>query len=279
MQNIGNSMEYTESEDISQKEFLRQQNALLESLKYASYIQQALLPSAQDFSRTFPQHFIFHQPRDIVSGDFYYIKRVKNKTIVAAADCTGHGVPGAFMSILGITFLNEIIYNMPDPKAASILNQLRERIMKALCQTGDDDEQKDGLDMALCIISEETGNLNFAGAFNPVYIVRDHVLNEIPGDKMPVGIAPDEEKPFENQYFDLQNDDLIYLFTDGFVDQFGGPHGKKYKYQPFRNLILKTSSLPFHQQIIALSDAFNAWKGNHKQLDDVLVVGCRYHSR
>jgi serine phosphatase RsbU (regulator of sigma subunit) len=183
------------------------------------------------------------------------------------------------MSILGITYLNEIIQHMAVPKASSILNQLRERIMKALCQTGEDDEQKDGLDMALCIIDPANGILNFSGAFNPVYIVRDHSLSEIPGDKMPVGIAPDEEKPFSNHYFDLQDNDLVYMFTDGFADQFGGPHGKKFKYQPFRDLILKTSVLPFHQQGKALSDSFHDWKGNQKQLDDVLVVGCRYQKR
>lgn len=265
--------------EFSEENFNRQQKEMLESLKYASYIQQALLPTEHEFRDSFPQHFIFHEPRDIVSGDFYYFRRVKDAMVLAVADCTGHGVPGAFMSILGITFLNEIIQQMEVPRASSILNQLRERIMKALCQTGEDDEQKDGLDMALCVIDPLTGRLNFSGAFNPVYIVRDHSLNEIPGDKMPVGIAADEEKPFSNHYFDLKDNDLIYMFSDGFVDQFGGPHGKKFKYQPFRSLILKTSALPFHEQGTVLSDAFHDWKGNQKQLDDVLILGCRFQIR
>lgn len=265
--------------EFSQENFDRQQREMLESLKYASYIQQALLPTKQAFHASFPQHFIFYKPRDIVSGDFYYVNRVKESIILAVADCTGHGVPGAFMSILGITFLNEIIQQMAVLRASYILNQLRERIMKALCQTGEEDEQKDGIDMALCVIDPLSGRLNFAGAFNPLYIVRDHSLTEIQGDKMPVGVASDEERPFSNHYFDLQDHDMIYMFSDGFVDQFGGPYGKKYKYQPFRNLILNTSTLPFHQQGSALSDSFHDWKGNQKQLDDVLIVGCHFQAK
>lgn len=263
---------------FSAEHFTRQQKEIMESLKYASYIQQALLPSPFDFNRHFPDHFIYYQPRDIVSGDFFYINDTKDEIIFAVADCTGHGVPGAFMSILGITFLNEIIKDIKYLTAASILNHLREKVMKAMCQTGEDDEQKDGLDIALCIINKENGKLSFSGAFNPVYIVRNNSLKELQGDKMPVGIAPDEEKSFTNQYLDLENNDLIYLFSDGFADQFGGPQGKKYKYKPFRQLILKISNLSFHEQKLRLSDTFNDWKGNLKQLDDVLVLGCRYQN-
>jgi serine phosphatase RsbU (regulator of sigma subunit) len=249
----------------------------MQSLKYASYIQQALLPSGNEFRKWFPEHFIFYQPRDIVSGDFYYINQRDDQIILAVADCTGHGVPGAFMSILGITYLNEIINSIGYFTAGSILNHLRERIMKALCQTGNEDEQKDGLDIALCIINKKNNILNFAGAFNPLYIVREDDLIEIQGDLMPVGIAPDEEKPFTSHQFELINNDVIYLFSDGFADQFGGPNGKKFKYKPFREVILKNSTLDFKHQLDKLSETFHSWKGNLNQLDDVLVVGCRYH--
>lgn len=248
-----------------------------ESLKYASYIQKALLPSPLVLKKLLPEHFLIFIPRDIVSGDFYFLAQKKNQLFIAVADCTGHGVPGAFMSILGLTFLNEIIHHSHYTGAASVLNQMREKVMSALQQTGDDDEQKDGIDMALGIIDSETNKLNFAGAFNPAYIVKKNRLVEIQGDKMPVGIAADEEKPFADHYCELDEGDQIYLFTDGFVDQFGGPKGKKFKYQPFRSLILSINSMPIHQQKEKLIDIFNDWKGNLPQLDDVLLLGWRYH--
>lgn len=249
---------------------------LLESLRYASYIQQALLPTHKEFHQWFSDHFIFYLPRDIVSGDFYYINKRNEFIILAVADCTGHGVPGAFMSILGITYLNEIINSIEYFTAGTVLNHLRERIMKALCQTGDEDEQKDGLDIALCIINTKSNSLNFAGAVNPLYIVRNKQLIEVEGDFMPVGIAPEEEKPFTNRQIDLSAGDRLYLFTDGFADQFGGPDGKKFKYKPFRELILTHSSLEFKEQQQKINDVFHSWKGNLNQLDDVLVVGCQY---
>jgi len=181
------------------------------------------------------------------------------------------------MSILGITYLNEILNYGNSQNASSILNQMREKIMKAMKQTGDEDEQKDGIDIALCIINTETNKLNFAGAFNPIYIIKKNRLIEIQGDKMPIGIAADEEKSFTNHFYELEEGDLVYLFTDGFVDQFGGSDGKKFKYQPFRSLILKISSLPIHSQKEKLIETFTAWKGNLPQLDDVLMIGWRYH--
>jgi serine phosphatase RsbU (regulator of sigma subunit) len=248
-----------------------------ESLKYASYIQRALLPSPLNMKRSLPEHFLVFMPRDIVSGDFYFLAQKKSLLIVAVADCTGHGVPGAFLSILGLTFLNEIVHYGNYSSASSILNQMREKIMKAMRQTGDEDEQKDGIDIALGIINTETNQLNYSGAFNPVYIVKKNNIMELLGDTMPIGIAADEEKSFTDHSCELDEGDLIYFFTDGFVDQFGGPKGKKFKYQPFRSLILTISTLPIHKQKEKLIDTFNAWKGNLPQLDDVLMLGWRYH--
>jgi serine phosphatase RsbU (regulator of sigma subunit) len=259
------------------EDYRRQKKELTESLRYASYIQKALLPSPSLIKKIIPEHFILHLPCDIVSGDFYYVTRRKNEIIIAVADCTGHGVPGAFMSILGITILKEVINKNYVSTAASILNQIREHVMEALSQTGEDTEQKDGLDMALCSINTENNNLQFAGAFNPVYIIHNNKLLEIQGDRMPIGIAPDEEKSFTNHQYTLEENDLIYLFTDGFVDQFGGPYGKKFKYQQFRNLLLNISLLPVHKQKEQVLDTFQNWKGNLKQLDDVLIIGWRYH--
>lgn len=249
-----------------------------ESLRYASYIQQAILPSPHLINRLIPENFIFYKPRDVISGDFYYVTTKNEKLIVGVGDCTGHGVPGALMSILGITFLNEIIAHGNFTSAGSILNQMREHVMDALCQTGEENERKDGIDMALCIVDPKTHMMSFAGAFNPVYIIRDRTLVEIAGDMMPVGIGAEEELCFTTHHYELNHHDAIYLFTDGFVDQFGGPENKKFKYRPFRDLLREVSSLPMKDQRMAIERAFNDWKGNHNQLDDVLVFGFRYSS-
>lgn len=263
--------------NISDPDLAQSRKELHESLKYASYIQKALLPSPQALKKALPEHFLIFMPREFVSGDFYFLGQKKNLLYVAVADCTGHGVPGAFMSILGLTFLNEIIHHGNSSSAASVLNQMREKVMNAMQQTGDDDEQKDGIDLALGVINIETNQFNYAGAFNPVYIVKKNRLLEMLGDKMPVGVAADEEKPFTDHFCELDEGDLIYFFTDGFVDQFGGPNNKKFKYQPFRSLILTISSKPIHKQKEKLIEIFNDWKGNLQQLDDVLLLGWRYH--
>ncbi|MBN2213952.1 MAG: serine/threonine-protein phosphatase [Bacteroidales bacterium] len=257
-------------------EIHRQKKELTESIRYASYIQKALLPSPLLFKKLLPDHFVLFQPKDIVSGDFFWITRKKSDIIIAVADCTGHGVPGAFMSILGITTLNEVINRGSYSSAGSILNQLREGIMKALNQTGEEYEQKDGIDMAICKLNTESNEIEYAGAFNPIYIIQNRRLTEIDGDKMPIGISAEEERPFKTHRFSLKPDNVIYLFTDGFVDQFGGAMGKKYKYQPFRKLILKIHELPMHKQKEMLLNEFEKWKGSHQQLDDLLIVGFRY---
>jgi serine phosphatase RsbU (regulator of sigma subunit) len=257
-------------------EFLRQQREIAESLKYASYIQQALFPAEALIAGLMPEHFIFYQPREMVSGDFYYVSGHNEYVFMAVGDCTGHGVPGAFMSLLGITFLNEIISRGNYFGAASILNHMREYVMKALCQTGEESEQKDGIDLALCILDTRKNKLDFAGAFNPAYIVRDQKLVELEGDNMPVGVGAEEEKPFTGHSFNLEDQDTLYLFTDGFADQFGGPKGKKFKYKPFRDMLLSGSHLSLPEQKLRIMKTFNSWKGNQRQLDDVLVCGFRY---
>jgi serine phosphatase RsbU (regulator of sigma subunit) len=267
---------YRISETATQPLHSSQESEISESLRYASYIQQAIFPSSLNINRLVPENFIFYLPRDLVSGDFYYVSRKNNQLIVGVGDCTGHGVPGALMSILGITFLNEIIAHGSFSSAGSILNQMREHVMEALCQTGNEGEQKDGIDLAICIIDPKTHVMSFAGAFNPVYIVRDQALVEISGDMMPVGVGAEEELCFTTHLFELNHNDVIYMFTDGFVDQFGGPLNRKFKYKPFREMLLEISSLPMQQQKLAIERTFNEWKGNFQQLDDVLVFGFRY---
>jgi len=255
----------------------KQRKELTESIKYASYIQNALLTSEKNIKKVLPEHFVIFIPRDIVSGDFYWVSKKKSELIISVADCTGHGVPGAFMSILGITLLSEIVNRGGYTSAGNILNQLRESVMKALNQTGQENEQKDGIDMALCIINLETNQMEFSGAFNPVYVIKKNRLIEMRGDKMPIGIAALEENSFTNHKLELEEGDNVYMFSDGFVDQFGGSDGKKFKYQPFRNLLLNIYNLPIHKQKEQILSAFKRWKGNLTQLDDVLMLGFRYH--
>jgi serine phosphatase RsbU (regulator of sigma subunit) len=249
---------------------------LSQSLKYASHILNALLPSDKILEKYFPENFLISIPRDIVGGDFYWISRKGNNIYLAIADCTGHGVPGAFLSILGITFLHQIIDRHECNNAASILNLLREFFMKSLNQTGSENEPKDGIDMGICIIHADAKKIQYAGAFNPLYIIKNgNQLVEIAGDKMPIGIAAANEDSFTNHLVDLEKGDMIYLFSDGFADQFGGPHGKKFKYRPFRNLLLDISQLSMEKQRSSLLSTFETWKGNLPQLDDVLIFGYR----
>jgi serine phosphatase RsbU (regulator of sigma subunit) len=254
----------------------KQQKELEQSLQYASYIQQALFPKDSVLKHFFPESFLLFMPRDIVSGDFYWVHRENDKIILAVGDSTGHGVPGAFLSILGISFLNLVISKYKPTSAAFVLNNLREYLMKALDQTGKDREQKDGIDMALCIIDIKTKVLQFAGAFNPVYIVRNKEIFPMEGDKMPIGVAAEFEESFKNTVFNLQSDDILYLFTDGFPDQFGGPDQKKYKYKKFRQLLILCSTLPILEQADLLKNEFLNWKGELHQLDDLTILGIKF---
>ena len=267
------------SNQIIKKIFEKQRRELTESLKYASYIQRALLPDEPLIKRFFPNSFLLFMPRDIVSGDFYWLSRKKSLIYFAMADCTGHGVPGAFLSILGITFLNQVVDRSEQKNAAYILNSLREYIMKALHQTGELHEQKDGIDMALCVVDTENNILNYAGAFNPIYIIKDRKqLIEIPADKMPIGVAAEEETSFTNHEMKLKEGDIIYLFSDGYVDQFGGPNGKKFKFRPFRNLLLNICNLPMEEQREELIRKHLDWRAEIPQLDDISIFGFSYHS-
>ncbi|MBU8892631.1 MAG: SpoIIE family protein phosphatase [Bacteroidales bacterium] len=249
---------------------------LNDSIHYASYIQKALLPSQKEIDRYFPQNFILYLPKDVVSGDFYWFYRLKNKIVFAVADCTGHGVPGAFMSVLGISILNQIVLSHKNISAGGVLDLLREHVMKSLHQTGSSGEQKDGMDIALGILDLSTNQLQFAGAYNPLYLVRKGHLINFPGDRMPIGIDPLEEKPFKNHDIPLKSNDMLYMFSDGFADQFGGKKGKKFKYKPFRELLVAASELPLKDQKEMINQSFHEWKWSHGQVDDILIIGIRY---
>jgi serine phosphatase RsbU (regulator of sigma subunit) len=243
------------------------------SLRYAGMIQHALMPSPEVLKEYVKDFFVLFLPRDIVSGDFYYAFCNRKKICIAAADCTGHGVPGALMSILGISFLNEILQSGINLKANRILNLMREKVMKALHQTGTSAETKDSIDISLCIIDCFNGKLEYSGANRPLIMTRNGVLTEFKPDKMTIGVAPLRETPFTCNNIDTLPGDSFYLFSDGFSDQFGGISDKKFKHKQFKQMIESVHGLPMAQQKKKFESAFNEWKGVAQQIDDVLVFG------
>lgn len=263
----------SESKDDLFDNLIKQKKELDQSIQYASYIQRAILPTEKDLQRVWPQSFVFSLPRDTVSGDFFWIHRQKNKFFLAVGDCTGHGVPGAFLSILGISFLNLVSSKYDPDNPAELLNLMREYIMHALNQQGNADEQKDGIDLSVCMVDFNKQLFLYSGCFNPCYVILGNELIQLQGSKMPVGVNADTEQSFTNQQMPLDQVDFVYLFTDGFPDQFGGEHGKKYKYPAFRNLLLKCKDIPVLQQKEFLGQELQRWQGALPQLDDVTITG------
>ncbi|PIP54069.1 MAG: hypothetical protein COX07_07355 [Bacteroidetes bacterium CG23_combo_of_CG06-09_8_20_14_all_32_9] len=306
-----------------QKEIVVQKNKIIErrnkditdSITYAKRIQEAILTSSEYCKQILPQHFILFKPKDIVSGDFYWAYASHNNNAIwTVADCTGHGVPGAFMSMIGSSLLNEIIIEKGITSANEILNELKSHIIKALGQTGATGETRDGMDASLCIWHKDTNILEFAGAYNPLYIVRSvgnspltkggaaacglqgdlsshsasrYELFEIKADRQPVGYHPGkEDSPFTKQEIQLQTGDTVYLFSDGYADQFGGEKNKKFTYKKFKDLLVETCpgmsqqgmSLQIktmEEQKQILDETITKWRGEQEQVDDICVIGVR----
>ena len=251
-----------------------QKKHITDSIMYAKRIQTALLPSLELFSDEF-EHFVLYKPLDIVSGDFYWVSKKGELQIIIAADCTGHGVPGAFMSMLGVTMLNEIVNGRGITQPDEILNILRDEIIDSLKQSIEEDRVKDGMDMTVLAIDFKNDNIQLAGANNPLCIVRDEKLLTFKVDKMPVAIHYNM-KPFSLQEIGLRKGDCLYMFSDGFGDQFGGPRGKKFMVKNLKNKFVELSDLPMLKQGEKLSEIFEQWKGDSSQVDDVTIIGIRY---
>jgi CheY-like chemotaxis protein len=267
----------------SQRDIANQQKKkITDSIQYAQRIQKAVLPPVSAFEKILPNHFILFKPRDIVSGDFYWMTEKEGVAIIVAADCTGHGVPGAFMSMLGVAFLNDIVNKITLNKhfralqANEILNQLRDYIIQSLHQSGNINESKDGMDIALCIIDFENGQMQFAGAHNPVYIIRNGELKIIEADKMPIGYYKNATASFTNNEIALKQNDLIYIFSDGYFDQMGGLNKMKMFSANFRKYLLEIYSLPLIEQKSLLNEYYEKWKGENEQIDDVLIIGFKF---
>jgi CheY-like chemotaxis protein/serine phosphatase RsbU (regulator of sigma subunit) len=259
-----------------------QKKRMTDSITYAQRIQKAVLSPVSAFEKAIPEHFILFKPRDIVSGDFYWISAKEGVVIIAAADCTGHGVPGGFMSMLGVAFLNDIVNKITFNRhilalhANEILNQLRENVITSLHQTGRPDEAKDGMDIALCIIDFEHKQMQFAGAHNPAYIIRNGVLQIIEANRMPIGIYKTSNEPFTNHEVPLQLGDQIYIFSDGYYDQIGGPKNMKMMSTKFREYLLEIHKQPMSNQKELLENFHTQWIGDNEQIDDVLVIGFKF---
>ena len=229
----------------------------------------------------FPESFILYRPKDIVAGDFYWFAEKEGKFIVAACDCTGHGVPGAFMSLISYSLLNEVLLEKHFTNPATALDTMKKGIIKSLGQTGQEGEQKDGMDMSLICLEVmlnggKLGNkLSFAGANNPLYLLRKGELIELAADKMPIGIYLGIEKPFTNKEMTLEPGDTIYLFSDGYADQFGGTKGKKFTKKRYKELLLSIQHEPMKRQKDILENTMDTWLGEQQQIDDVLVMGIR----
>lgn len=262
-----------------------QKKEITDSITYASKIQTAVLPHDAQAKRVFKDSFVLLKPQHIVSGDFFWLKEIEDKNIViaTAADCTGHGVPGAFMSMLGMSLLNEIVVNYRLSSSGEILNHLRASVIGNLQQTGKEGEQKDGMDISLIAWHKDENYIEFSGANNPLYLVREGELRVFKGDKMPIGIHLLEDD-FTSHRIDLQEGDNVYMFSDGFADQFGGPQGKKFKYKPFKDFILEIADEPMTKQKSLLNNKIEEWKAyidpetnsEYQQIDDIVIFGIRF---
>ena len=292
-------------EILTQRDAIQDQKEIIEeihhevsqSIDYATRLQQSILPEEKILEKYVDDHFVLFLPKDKVSGDFYWWTNIENHTVITAADCTGHGVPGAFMSMLGVSFLREIVMKEYITHTGVILRKLRKEIVKSLKQTGKSGTHKDGMDMALISINHENNLLQFSGANNPLYIVKNKKLKveselesfikefetdedsaiklyEIKPDKMPIAIYEKMDK-FQTHEIQLEKGDQLYMFSDGYPDQFGGAKGKKFKYKPFKKLLLENANKPMSEQLTTLETAFFKWKGHLEQIDDVVIVGIK----
>jgi len=247
---------------------------ITDSIRYAQKIQEALLPSDEYFVKLFPESFVLLQPKDIVSGDFYWISEARGKIFVASADCTGHGVPGALLSMIGFEMLDKVIHDQGISHPSEILTFLSNGIETSFSRHVSDPMLKEGIDIGLVMVDKINKKAEFAGAFSTLYLIRDNRLTEIKGNRMTVGVresGPDNE--FFNHYIELEDNDRIYLFSDGYPDQFGGPKGKKFMYRRFKHMLLTIHESPMKQQMKFLQETLKLWMGEAGQVDDIQIIG------
>jgi serine phosphatase RsbU (regulator of sigma subunit) len=256
-----------------------QKDEIISSILYAKSIQSALLPQEAYITELLNENFILYKPKEIVSGDFYWIKQVNHFIILAAADCTGHGVPAAFMSMLGISLLNEIVQRREITQANQVLNELRIQIKHSLRQTGKKEESRDGIDIAICVIDSKKNIMQYSGAHNSLLFISnnngDPELKEFKADPMPVGVNFSSDKSFSNHEIQLKTGDIFYIFSDGFTDQNGGTHNHKFTSEKFKELLFGIHDQPMYEQKEILEQTLKDWMGDQPQRDDILIIGVR----
>jgi len=246
-----------------------------DSILYAKRIQDAILPPDSFIKSLLPDSFVLFKPKDIVSGDFYWFDHKEDVVYFSTVDCTGHGVPGAFMSLVGHNILKDIVTNTNLKKPGEMLSQMRDQVIKTLHADTDGNRAKDGMDMTLCSLNRKTLELQYAAAYNALYVVRNEELIEYPANKFPIGAFIGDKKNFDNHVVQLQKNDTIYLFSDGYADQFGGERGKKFMVGNFRKLVLKVSASPISEQKAIFEQTISDWQGEREQVDDILLMGVR----
>jgi serine phosphatase RsbU (regulator of sigma subunit) len=261
--------------DFQREELQLRNKDITDSLTYARRIQTALLPAEHHIKKVFPDYFIYYRPKHIVSGDFYWISERNGKYFIAAADCTGHGVPGALMSMIGLELIQKIINEMKVDESDEILLTLNRELESAFFKEEDGKALiKDGVEMSICVIDRKSMQMEFSGAFLPVYIVRNDKLIEIKGDKQNV-VQSVPGVSFNRSSFTLQKGDILYLFSDGYADQFGGPDNKKFMYRRLRHILLTISKYPLGDQQRILDETITTWMREFEQIDDMMVLGVR----
>jgi len=261
--------------DFQREELQLRNKDITDSLTYARRIQTALLPAEHHIKKVIPDYFIYYRPQHIVSGDFYWISERNGKYFIAAADCTGHGVPGALMSMIGLELLQKIINEMKVEESDGILLTLNRELESAFFKEEDGKALiKDGVEMSICVIDRKSMQMEFSGAFLPVYIVRRDKLIEIKGDKQNV-VQSVPGATFNRSSFTLQKGDILYLFSDGYADQFGGPDNKKFMYRRLRHILLTISKYPLGDQQRILDETIATWMGDFDQIDDMMILGVR----
>lgn len=273
-----------------QNTIIEQKNKdLIDSINYAKNIQEAILPSLSSMQVSFPDMFVMYKPKDIVSGDFYWHTSVRSSSdtslaasgtgldVIAVVDCTGHGVPGAFMSLVSYTLLNQTIRIPEINSPADVLDFMSRELVHMLNKKMDEIVINDGMDMSICAYNSKTMKLAYAGANHVMYHISNNIINSLDGDRQAIGLQSKElQKKFTNHEIQIQKGDAIYMFSDGFEDQFGGENGKKYKSTRFKDFLFSIHTKPMAEQKQLLETEFANWKGKHEQLDDVLVLGIRF---